>query len=59
VDYDAVSRRSTTIVEGTCPIIGNFGARMLRGAAGRLERALVRPSYDPPSNIIQTPAIHF
>jgi carboxymethylenebutenolidase len=43
VNYGTVPRNAGEILEGACPIVGSFGAkdRMLRGAAARLETALV------------------
>jgi carboxymethylenebutenolidase len=42
VNYGDVPKDAETFLRGACPIVGSFGAkdRTLRGAAGRLERAL-------------------
>lgn len=42
VNYDQVPKDVDQVVAGACPVVGSFGAkdRSLKGAAGRLERAL-------------------
>jgi carboxymethylenebutenolidase len=42
VNYGQVPKDVDTLLAGSCPIVGSFGAkdRTLRGAADRLERAL-------------------
>ena len=42
VNYGRVPADAETVLQGACPIVGNFGGkvRTLRGTAGRLERAL-------------------
>lgn len=42
VNYGMVPRDAAAYLEGACPVVGSFGARdrTLRGAAGKLERAL-------------------
>jgi carboxymethylenebutenolidase len=42
VNYGQVPKDAETFLAESCPIVGSFGARdrMLRGAAGKLERAL-------------------
>ncbi len=42
VNYGTVPRDAETFLSGACPIVGSYGAKdwTLRGAAGRLERAL-------------------
>ena len=42
VNYGQVPRDADTFLAGSCPIVGSFGGRdrTLRGAAGKLERAL-------------------
>jgi len=48
VNYGAVPDDIDAVVGGACPIIGSFGAkdRTLRGAAARLEQALVRQGIE-------------
>jgi carboxymethylenebutenolidase len=42
VNYGDVPKDAESLLAGACPVVGSFGAkdRTLRGAAGRLERAL-------------------
>jgi carboxymethylenebutenolidase len=42
VNYGEVPKDAAAILEGACPVVGSFGVRdrTLKGAAGRLERAL-------------------
>jgi carboxymethylenebutenolidase len=42
VNYGSVPEDADTCLAGACPVIGSFGARdrFVKGAAGRLERAL-------------------
>ena len=42
VNYGQVPRDAESVLQGACPVVGSFGAkdRTLRGAAGKLERAL-------------------
>jgi len=48
VNYGAVPKDADRFLAGACPIVGSFGAkdRTLRGAAGRLERALSAAGVD-------------
>ena len=48
VNYGQVPKDAETFLAGACPIVGSFGAkdRTLRGAAGRLERALAANHVD-------------
>lgn len=48
VNYGTVPRDAEDLLAGACPIVGSFGARdrSLRGAAGRLERALEATGVD-------------
>lgn len=48
VNYGTVPKDAEAILKAACPIVGSFGAkdRSLRGAAGRLERALAADGID-------------
>ncbi len=48
VNYGQVPKDADSFLSGACPIVGSFGAkdRTLRGAADRLERALVAGGVD-------------
>ncbi len=48
VNYGQVPKDAPGLLRGACPIVGSFGARdlTLRGAAGRLDRALTAAGVD-------------
>ena len=48
VNYGEVPKDAESFLSGACPIVGSFGAkdRTLRGAAGKLERALTANGVD-------------
>jgi len=48
VNYGAVPKDAERFLAGSCPVVGSYGGkdRTLRGAAGRLERALVTNGVD-------------
>jgi carboxymethylenebutenolidase len=48
VNYGQVPRDAESYLAGACPIVGSYGARdfSLRGAAGRLDRALTADGID-------------
>jgi carboxymethylenebutenolidase len=48
VNYGVVPKDAETFLAGACPVVGSFGAkdRTLRGAAGRLDRALAANGVD-------------
>ncbi len=48
VNYGQVPKDATALLTDACPIVGSFGAtdRTLKGAAGKLERALSAAGID-------------
>ncbi|MDR3650764.1 MAG: dienelactone hydrolase family protein [Acidimicrobiales bacterium] len=48
VNYGQVPKDADSFLSGACPVVGSFGAkdRTLRGAAGKLERALAANGVD-------------
>jgi carboxymethylenebutenolidase len=55
VNYGAVPRKPAEVLQGACPIVASYGGadRAMRGAAGKLERALAE--LDVPHDVKEYP----